>query len=79
MKKVIVFSAKWCTNCTTQKAVLDKAGIVYEVIDVDAEMQKAKEFSVRSLPTTVILEDDVKLKTFIGAVNVAEIKELLGE
>lgn len=79
MKKVIVFSAKWCANCTTQKALLDKAGIVYDVVDVDAEMQKAKDFSVRTLPTTVILEDDVKLKTFIGAVNVADIKELLGE
>lgn len=79
MKKVIVFSATWCANCNAQKQKLTQAGIEYEVvdIDVDEEMQKAREFKVRSLPTTVIVDGDTIVKQLIGITNTEEVKKLL--
>lgn len=77
MKKVLVFSASWCTNCNAQKQRLEQAGIGFEVIDVDTQMQKAREFKVRSLPTTVVIDGDTKLMHLTGITNVEEIKELM--
>ena len=77
MKKVIVFSATWCTNCNAQKQKLTQAGIEYEVVDVDKEMQKAREFKVRSLPTTVIVEGDTIVKQLTGITNTEEVEKLL--
>ena len=77
MKKVIVFSATWCANCNAQKQKLTQAGIEYEVVDVDKEMQKAREFKVRSLPTTVIVEGNTIVKQLTGITNTEEVKKLL--
>lgn len=77
MKKVIVFSATWCTNCNSQKLKLTQAGIEYEVVDVDKEMQKAREFKVRSLPTTVIVEGNTIVKQLTGITNTEEVEKLL--
>lgn len=77
MKKVIVFSATWCTNCNSQKQKLTQAGIEYEVVDVDKEMQKAREFKVRSLPTTVIVEGNTIVKQLTGITNTEEVEKLL--
>lgn len=77
MKKVIVFSATWCANCNAQKQKLTQAGIEYEVVDVDKEMQKAREFKVRSLPTTVIVEGDTIVRQLTGITNTEEVKKLL--
>ena len=77
MKKVVVFSATWCTNCNAQKQNLTQAGIEYEVVDVDKEMQKAREFKVRSLPTTVIVDGATIVKLLTGITNTEEVKKLL--
>lgn len=77
MKKVIVFSATWCANCNAQRQKLTQAGIEYEVVDVDKEMQKAREFKVRSLPTTVIVEGDTIVRQLTGITNTEEVKKLL--
>lgn len=31
----VVYSAPWCGHCTRLKAQLDRAGVAYDVVDVD--------------------------------------------
>ena len=78
MTKVIVFSADWCTNCVAQKKRLEQAGVEFEVVDVDKDMQKAKQYGVRGLPTTVVLNNGKLLKQFTGLTSVEDITKLQG-
>ena len=77
--KVIVFSSSWCSKCSPYKEQLKKAGIEFDPIDVDENMEMAASYGVRSLPTTVI-EDDSGTEVFrtVGP-NLKEVKEFLGE
>ena len=76
MIKVMVFSADWCTNCVAQKKRLEQAGVEFEVVDVDKNMQKAKQYGVRGLPTTVVLVEGNVLKQFTGLTSVEDITKL---
>lgn len=63
-KKVIIYSAPWCSGCQTLKGVLMKNGINYTEVDLDTPTGSitARENNIRSLPTTV-----VDSKVFIGS------------
>jgi len=58
MTKVLKFEADWCGSCKQQDSLLegfDAAPI--EHIDVDEEVELANEYSVRSLPTIILLDE----------------------
>ena len=74
----MVFSADWCTNCVAQKKRLEQVGVEFEVVDVDKDMQKAKQYGVRGLPTTVVLAEGNVLKQFTGLTSVEDITKLQG-
>ena len=74
----MVFSADWCTNCVAQKKRLEQAGVEFEVVDVDNDMQKAKQYGVRGLPTTVVLSGSEVFKQFTGLTSVEDITKLQG-
>ena len=47
--KVIVFSSSWCSKCGPYKEQLKKAGIEFDPIDVDENMEMAASYGVRGL------------------------------
>lgn len=60
MKQLLVFSASWCGNCKPYKEMLYKNNFQIDdisVIDVDEAPSLASEYQVRSVPTTVLIED----------------------
>lgn len=58
IKDVLLFTTKTCPNCKMAKAMLDKAGIEYKVIDADENADKAKSFGIMQAPTLVISDGD---------------------
>ena len=53
-KGLLIFTTKTCPNCKMAKAMLDKAGIAYTVIDAEDEREKTAEFGVKKAPTLFV-------------------------
>ena len=69
-----LFSADWCGPCEQQhKMFEDFDAVPVEQIDVDEDQQRANEYSVRSLPTMVLLNDDTVVKQWSGLTQPDEI------
>jgi thiol-disulfide isomerase/thioredoxin len=60
---VVHFSASWCGPCAAVRRVVDQVcgdlpGVSHVEIDLDADPGAAQRFSVLSLPTTFVFDDD---------------------
>ena len=73
MKKVIVVGADWCGACKALKTQLESKGVEFEYMDGDKNIEFCIKHSIKSLPTTLIMEGDETLKVVIGN----KIKEIL--
>lgn len=70
---VIKAGATWCGPCKTYTPKFEKVSQEFEdvnfiSIDVDECPEIAKKFQIRSLPTTVILNDGKEIDRLNGAV-----------
>lgn len=73
--RLMLFTTKTCPNCKLAKAVLDKAGIEYEVIDAEEREDLVKKFDVRQAPTLVAVAGDGYQK-FANASNIKKFVEM---
>ena len=81
MKKILFISANWCSPCKTFKPVVaevsQELGIPVEYVDIDANPDIAEKYGVRSIPTTILLnESGVVFKTS-GAMSKSMLKSSL--
>lgn len=71
--KILLFGTKTCPNCKMAVTLLDKAGIKYEYIYSEDNMELCKEYNVTQAPTLVELKDGKINKI----VNVSNIKKAI--
>jgi len=68
---LIDFWAEWCGPCKRVSPILDEIskehGILVGKLNIDENPLKPVEYSVSSIPTMVLFEDGVVIKTIIGA------------
>jgi thioredoxin 1 len=68
---LIDFWAEWCGPCKKVSPILDEIskehGILIGKLNIDENPLKPVEYSVSSIPTMVLFEDGVVVKTIIGA------------
>ena len=81
-KKIIIFSAQWCSPCRMFKPVLEKISneleIPFYAINIDEEADLAQELNIRSVPTTFLYNSEVSEPTSIlGMKSESEVKEIL--
>jgi glutaredoxin 3 len=67
--KVVVFLTGWCPYCTRAKQLLERKGVDFEEIDVDARPEARKEMTARSGRSSVP-------QIFIGATHVGGCDDL---
>lgn len=80
MSKILSFHADWCEPCSQQEPILEQIednGVDVEWIDVDDQTDVANEYTVRSVPTTIVLEDGDPVERFVGVTQADEIQEAL--
>lgn len=66
-RTIKVVSAAWCSQCNVLKDMLTRNGVIYQVIDGDENMEFCMENNIKSLPTTLIYEEDeVKIIHGVG-------------
>ena len=51
---ILIFTTKTCPNCKMAKAMLEKAGIVYTVIDAEENRNQTIKFGVKKAPTLLV-------------------------
>jgi len=77
------FWAEWCGPCKRISPILHEIsqehGILVGKLNIDENPLKTLEFSVSSIPTMVLFEDGVVVKTIIGAKPKHKMLEELSE
>jgi thiol-disulfide isomerase/thioredoxin len=80
---VVHFSAPWCGPCARVRRVVDQVcgelgDVAHVEIDLDANPQTARRYSVLSLPTTLIFDVDGRQRyRTSGVPNAADLRSAL--
>ena len=71
--KIILFKTETCPNCKMAEKFLDDAGIVYEKVYANKDLDAAKQFGIMQAPTLVVIKDGKAEKI----VNVSNIRKFI--
>jgi thioredoxin 1 len=68
MKKILYFSAPWCGPCKQFGPVMEQMGqsIPVQKINVDDQPDLATAYSVRNVPTVIIVKDGQVVNRMVG-------------
>jgi len=82
--RLMDFYADWCGPCKNQDPILEELSedypdVEFEKVDVEADQETANEYTVRSLPTLVVENDDGVVQRFVGVTQRDDLEEALGE
>jgi len=81
MKKIVRFTASWCGPCKMLAKTLEEVDskLPIEVVDIDVFPEVAAEFGIRSVPTLVIVEDNIPSKRIVGNKTKQEIEAFIND
>lgn len=80
--KALKFEASWCQPCKSltriMEDVADQITIQVDKIDIDENMELAKQYGIRGVPTMVLVDDEGKeIKRQSGVMMEAQLLEFL--
>jgi len=81
---VLDFWASWCGPCKmllpiVNELIVERPEVVIGKINVDENVELAKEFGIRNLPTVLFLKDGKVIDRFSGGVGKPEFTELINK
>jgi len=71
---VLLFATKTCPNCKMAAMFLEKAGIAYEKVYADENLELVEKFGIKQAPTLVVAEDG---REVVKAVNLSNIRKYI--
>lgn len=79
---VIDFTASWCGPCKSFGPIVEEVSekrknVFFGKCDVDRETDVSREFGIRSVPTTVLFLDGVKVSQKSGYMSAQEFDKLV--
>jgi len=81
MKKVLKFYADWCQPCKMLSKTLEsiETNISIEEINIDENPELAIKYSVRGVPTMIMLENEEVKKQIFGTKSKQELEKWLND
>lgn len=81
MRKVLFFTAPWCTSCAAAKpavhAYARTQGVSVEEIDIDQQPQLAASHRVMGLPTVLVHDGQAEVARTVGALPRVQLEAFL--
>lgn len=80
MKHLLYFTAEWCNPCARTRPFAEELvndGYRINFIDADSEVDMVKNFNIKSIPTFVLIEDNVETKRINGAKTKQELIDFI--
>ena len=79
---ILYFTADWCNPCKQTKPIVEELNreqimAKFFIIDVDLDIEMAKDFEIRSVPTFVVMKDNIEIHRTTGAKTKQQLEELI--
>lgn len=83
-KKVLKFSATWCNPCKAYEPIFEQVSkenpdIEFKEIDIEQNEDLAEEYNIMSVPTTIVLLNEVPVKRLSGALTKKQLEDLIND
>ena len=83
MKKILYFSAPWCSPCKQFGPIMDRisqTGILVEKVNVDNVPALAAAYNVRSVPTVVVVDrSGNEINRSVGMLSESQVRQLFNQ
>jgi thioredoxin 1 len=75
--KILRFTASWCQPCKALAKNLEEAklNIPIEVVDIDVHTEIASDYGIRSVPTLILIDENIEVKRVVGAKTIEQLRE----
>ena len=83
MRHILYFTADWCNPCKKVKPIVEElnrdSSVKFQFIDVDQEIEMAKNMNVRSIPTFIVIDNGSEVKRVTGAQTKEQLEGLISD
>ncbi len=84
MLTLLKFYAEWCKPCAALKPTIEKLDaeddyLIVSNVDIDDNPQLKVDYSIRSIPTLVLLRDGEEVARKVGSSSLGELKAWVDE
>jgi thioredoxin 1 len=83
VRHILYFTADWCNPCKKVKPIVEElnrdSSVKFQFIDVDQEIEMAKNMNVRSIPTFIVIDNGSEVKRTTGAQTKEQLQGLMSD